>query len=297
MNEPPWRSAAWKQHLNHAVIAGRRMHYLDVGEGPVVVLVHGLAAAWSVWFRNIPALAREHRVIAVDLPGFGRSESLGPGVEVGDYVQALSRLLDELEIGRVRMVGHSLGGIVVQQFAARHPARTAAVVLVATGGPPTRAQAFALRSLAAGIGLSNRVPRPAIAAAARAVMAAPPVRRLLLSALVHDPAVVSRRLATDMVSAACRSVGATSALEAGLRAVEQENDRPITCPSLVVAGDRDRLVPAASLHYVSASLSGARQHVLANAGHHPMFEQATAFNALLQRFLWDVDSVDRIGRQ
>jgi len=109
------------------------VHYLDVGAGPPVVLVHGLASAWSVWYHTLPALSAHYRVIAVDLPGFGRSDAFGRDVEVTDYVDVLIELLDGLEIERVGLIGHSLGGVIAQHFAARHSARTAALVLVATG--------------------------------------------------------------------------------------------------------------------------------------------------------------------
>jgi pimeloyl-ACP methyl ester carboxylesterase len=73
---PAWRSAAWRAHLKDVTLRGRSTHYLDIGDGPAVVLVHGVASAWAARFCNIPELAIDHRVIAVDLPGFGRSDGL-----------------------------------------------------------------------------------------------------------------------------------------------------------------------------------------------------------------------------
>jgi pimeloyl-ACP methyl ester carboxylesterase len=288
-----WRPAAWQRHLNHVVLAGGRMHYLDVGHGPAVVFVHGLASEWSVWFRNISALALDHRVIAVDLPGFGGSDGLGGRVEIRHFVDALIQLLDQLEVGRVRMVGHSLGGVIAQQFAARYPARAAALVLVATGGPPRRVQASLLRGLAAGSVVLNRGPLPVFVPALRVAMAAQPVRELLLRSVVHDPAIVSRELAVDMVTAACRSPGTAAALNAALRAVRHQDLRSITCPTLIVGGSRDRLVPVASLNYVAAGIAGARREIMPEVGHHPMFERPEAFNALLRGFLLDVGSPDQ----
>jgi pimeloyl-ACP methyl ester carboxylesterase len=291
MNEiaEPWRREAWQQHLNKVVVAGRRMHYLDVGDGPVVVLVHGLASEWSVWFRNISVLALDHRVIAVDLPGFGRSDSLGGRVEMRHYVGALTQLLDQLDVGGVRMVGHSLGGIVAQQFATRYPSRTAALVLVATGGTPDRRLVFLLRGLAASSVVLNRGPRPVFGSALRVAMAGQRVRQLLLSAIVHDPAIVSRELAEEMVTAACRSPGTAAALKAALPAVRQQDLRSIACPTLIVGGGCDRLVPVASLDYVADRIAGARRELMPDAGHHPMFECPDEFNDLLCTFLQAVN--------
>jgi pimeloyl-ACP methyl ester carboxylesterase len=125
-------------------------------------------------------------------------------------------------------------------------------------------------------------------------MAAQPVRELLLSSVVHDPAVVPRELAMDMVTAACRSPGMAAALKAGLRAVRHQDFRSIACPTLIVGGGRDRLVPVASLDYVAAGIAGARREIMPKVGHHPMFERPDVFNAVLRSFLLDVGSPDQL---
>jgi pimeloyl-ACP methyl ester carboxylesterase len=291
-----WRSAAWQPHLNRVMLGGRGVEYLDIGQGPVVVLVHGLASAWPVWFRNISELAAEHRVIAVDLPGFGGSDNFGGRVEIDHYVEALIRLLDRLEVRRVRMIGHSLGGIIAGQFAAQHPSRTEALVLVATGVSPRRQQVLLLRGVAASIVLLNRGRLPLFEMAVRAAMAAAPLRRLLLRPIIHDPAAVSRELATDMMTGAGNSPGAAAALKAALRAVRQRDLRAVACPTLIVGGACDRMAPAASLDHLASMIVGARKEVMTDAGHHPMFERPEAFNALVRGFFQDVRRSDEQKR-
>jgi pimeloyl-ACP methyl ester carboxylesterase len=288
MNRYEWRSAAWGQHLNRVMFRGRWIQYLDIGQGPVVVLVHGLASAWPVWFRNISELAAEHRVVAVDLPGFGGSDNFAGRVEIDNYVDALIQLLDRLEVQRVKMIGHSLGGIIAGQFAAQHPSRTEALVLVATAVSPRRHQVLLLRGLVASIALFNHGRLPLFGVAVRAAMAAAPLRRFLLRPIVHDPAAVSRELAADMMTGAGNSPGATAALKAALRAVRQQDLRAVACPTLIVGGACDRLAPAASLDDLASAIVGARKEVMAEAGHHPMFERPEAFNALVCRFFQDV---------
>jgi pimeloyl-ACP methyl ester carboxylesterase len=258
----PWRSRAWQQHVAYTVLAGRRMRYIDVGEGPAVILVHGLASTWSAWHRNILELATDHRVIAVDLPGFGRSDRLRGPVEIRHYADALRRLLDQLGVGRVRIVGHSMGGIIAQQFASRLPERSAALVLVACGGPAGRLQESFFRA-----------------------MAVAPLRRQLIGWVVHDPSVVSRELAADMIATACRAPGTAAAVRASLRDMHQQDTGLIACPTLVVAGRRDRIVSLTSIDRVAAAIPGARYEIMPDAGHNPMFEHPEAFNALLRSFL------------
>ena len=211
----PWRARAWQRYRHHTVVDGRRMHYLDVGDGPAVVLVHGLASAWSVWYQTLPALSAHYRVIAVDLPGFGHSEAFARDVELADYVDVLIELLDGLEIEQVGLIGHSLGGVIGQHFAARHSARTAALVLVATGLRVARAQRLMLRAFGAGLEIMSLGPRRVFGAAASLAMATPGVGRLLLGPVVHDPDAVSRTLAADMMigRSAIRHLGG---LRAGL---------------------------------------------------------------------------------
>jgi pimeloyl-ACP methyl ester carboxylesterase len=284
----PWRSAAWHAHLHDVVLRGRRTHYLDIGDGPAVVLVHGLASGWAAWFRNIPELAASYRVIALDLPGFGRSDGFAGPVELRDYVDALVELLDHLAVGDVRIVGHSLGGIVAQEFAASNPQRTAALVVVASGGRPHGVQEAIFRGLAVGCALLYPMPRPLIHGAVWGAMAVTPVRKLMIGRVVHDPAVIPRELATHMMSAACYSRGTAAAVRAALRALRQQDLRRITCPTLVVSGGRDRLVSEASFEYYAAAIPDARHEVLAAVGHIPMFECSAAFNALLRSFLDEV---------
>jgi pimeloyl-ACP methyl ester carboxylesterase len=284
----PWRSAAWRAHLHDVVLGGRRTHYLDIGEGPAVLLVHGLASGWVAWFCNIPELAANYRVIAVDLPGFGRSESLAGPVDIRHYVEAIVQLLDHLDVGEVRIVGHSMGGLVAHEFAAANPERTAALVVVASGGRLHGIQDALFRGLAVGSAVLSSMPRPLIRRAVLGAMAVKPVRELMIGRVVHDSAVVPRKLATHMVSAACYSRGMSDAIHAALSAVRRQDGRRITCPTLVVGGGRDRLVSQAALKYFAVAIPSARCEVLPAAGHVPMFEQPAAFNALLHSFLDEV---------
>jgi pimeloyl-ACP methyl ester carboxylesterase len=284
----PWRSAAWHAHLHDVVLRGRRMHYLDIGQGPAVVLVHGLASAWAAWFCNISELAASYRVIAVDLPGFGRSDGFAGPVELRDYVDALVELLDHLAVGDVRIVGHSFGGIIAQQFASRCRERTTALVLVASGASPSVVQETIFRGLAVGSALLNPVPRKLLRRAVFGAMAMAPLRQVLIGRAVHNPTVVSRELAAHMMSGACCSRGTAAAIIAALSALRLEDLRPTACPTLVVGGGRDRFVSEASLRYLAAATRCARVEILEDVGHNPMFERPAAFNALLRSFLDEV---------
>jgi pimeloyl-ACP methyl ester carboxylesterase len=108
--------------------------YYDQGEGPVLVLIHGMFGDFTDWEPILEPLSKSHRVVALDLPGFGASSK--PHVEyTGEFfVAALVALLQELGISKATFVGNSLGGIVCMLFALRHPEIVENLVLIGSGG-------------------------------------------------------------------------------------------------------------------------------------------------------------------
>ena len=113
---------------------GRSFAYRQAGAGPLLVLVHGLAGTMGTWKAVVDELATRCTVVAVDLPGHGRSEPLPGDSSIGTYANALRDLLDELGHRTATVVGHSLGGGVALQFAYQYPQRCERLVLVSSGG-------------------------------------------------------------------------------------------------------------------------------------------------------------------
>ncbi|HEY6399672.1 MAG TPA: alpha/beta fold hydrolase, partial [Solirubrobacteraceae bacterium] len=113
---------------------GREVAYVAGGEGPTLLLIHGIGGDWRTWEPVLDGLARQHRVVAVDLPGHGGSGK-GPGdYSLGALASALRDLDGALGIERATVVGHSLGGGVAMQFAYQFPERCELLVLVSSGG-------------------------------------------------------------------------------------------------------------------------------------------------------------------
>src|SRR2546421_10126479 len=113
---------------------GRRISYLPAGEGPVLLLVHGIASDSQTWRAALPLLARRATVIAPDLPGHGTSAKTPGDYSLGSLASSLRDLLIKLGHERATLVGHSLGGGVAMQFAYMFPERTERLVLVSSGG-------------------------------------------------------------------------------------------------------------------------------------------------------------------
>ena len=129
-----WLDIDWQQHARWLRIEDRWLHIVDVGEGPVLLLVHGLSGCWKNWLENIPHFARDHRVIAIDLPGFGESEMPAKTICISGYADTIDTLMSELGIDSARIVGNSMGGFIAAELAIRYPARVERLVLVDAAG-------------------------------------------------------------------------------------------------------------------------------------------------------------------
>ena len=117
------------------VLFGRAVAYTDwPGEGPAIVLVHGMGSSGTTW-GDVPALlAQRRRVVVVDLPGHGRSDAGTGDYSLGALASTLRDLMDTLALDRAHFVGHSLGGGITMQFAYQFPDRVASLTLESSGG-------------------------------------------------------------------------------------------------------------------------------------------------------------------
>src|SRR5664279_1366897 len=121
---------------HHTLLNDTDLHYVSAGsDGTPVLLVHGFPESWWAFHKLIPLLASEHRVIAVDLPGFGDS-----GHERDDYTssfaaESLRRVIEHLDLGPVHLTGQDIGGISTFRLAARHPELIRSYAAIETGLP------------------------------------------------------------------------------------------------------------------------------------------------------------------
>jgi pimeloyl-ACP methyl ester carboxylesterase len=115
-------------------IHGYRRAFLSAGQGPPLLLIHGIGDSSSTWLPVVESLAADHTVIAPDLLGHGLSDKPRADYSIAAYANGMRDLLSVLDIDRVTVIGHSLGGGVAAQFAYTFPERCERLVLVGTGG-------------------------------------------------------------------------------------------------------------------------------------------------------------------
>ncbi len=260
-------------------VGGVRLHVRDRGPkgAPAVLLLHGFGSSLQTWDAWAPVLARDHRVIAIDLPGSG----LSPPDPSGDYrdtrtVALLNALLDTLKVQRTSLVGNSIGGRMAWRFAAAHPDRVDKLVLVSPDG-------FA----SPGFEYGKAPEVPSVMKAMRYVMPMMLVRQSLAPAYADPAALTDERLVRydDLL----RAPGGRDALLARMAQTVLVDPAPllrqIRAPTLLVWGNRDALIPIANAADYLRSLPDARLVTLDGAGHLPQEEDPERSLAAVAAFL------------
>ncbi|MGH2345550.1 MAG: alpha/beta fold hydrolase, partial [Chloroflexota bacterium] len=219
---------------------------------------HGYAGSARWWERNLLPLANAHTVFALDLPGFGNARMLGP-YTFERVVSLLEVWIDANGIGSASLVGHSMGGQVAMLFAAEHPDRTKNMVLLAPAGLPFSGSLI-------GIG-----------------------RQAFLSRADGD------RRFTPIVTFGALRAGPRILWQA-VQQIRQVDVRPrltgLTVPTLILWGERDRLIPAANATLLSAAMPHAEIRIIPGMGHNIFFEDPKLVNEAILAFIGRSETAD-----
>jgi pimeloyl-ACP methyl ester carboxylesterase len=264
------------------------MNVIELGEGPPLVFIHGLIERWTQWVEQLSAFASSHRVIAIDLPGFGDSPMPAEKISVSGYARTIEKLLDALEVSAAAFVGHSMGGFTSAELAINSPQRVERLMLVSPSGLSTY-QNWRNLQVVAQMRRFKLVVNPYHArVAARAELLAERPRLRLLDPTTNIVARRSDRLPAPFVAEFVRGLGAPGYIdgfEANLNYDYRDRLGEIACPTLIVWGDRDRVVTAKDANLYEQLIGNARKVIFKNTGHMAMIERPVAFNALLEEFL------------
>jgi pimeloyl-ACP methyl ester carboxylesterase len=269
------------------MLNGHEFAYLDSGEGPALLFIHGLTGSQRNWAHLIDALDHEHRVLAPDLFGHGASAKVMGDYSLGAHAATLRDLLDLLGIDRVTLVGHSFGGGIAMQFCYLFPERVERLVLVASGGlgrdvsPLLRAATvpgaeWVLPMIASGW-VRRRVEAAGRLLTSRGWRASPEVTEVWRGFTSLADADTRRAfLATT------RGV-----IDPGGQTVTAHDHLPmaIAIPTLVVWGTRDRMIPAWHATTAHEAIADSRVVLFVGAGHFPHLDEPERFAELLSDFM------------
>jgi 4,5:9,10-diseco-3-hydroxy-5,9,17-trioxoandrosta-1(10),2-diene-4-oate hydrolase len=282
-----WMDVDWREHQRWVVIDDRRVNVIDLGEGErTVVFVHGLAGAWQNWLENLPHVAAAGcRVIAFDLPGFGESEMPREKISIPGYGRFVDALLEHLGVGPAIVVGNSMGGFIAAEIAIQFPARVDRLVLVSAAGLTVEHQGHdrILGLLRYGQWLLSAWGG-FVGARSDAIAGRTRTRRMLMRLVTSSPERLPPPLVSEQIRGAGKA-GFVDALDALTHYPIRTRLGGIGCPTLIVWGADDHLVPVRDADEFEALIPGARKVVWPETGHLAMLERPVAFNALVEAFV------------
>ena len=277
-----------KVKSRHTVVDGVRCHYLDAGHGPPLVLLHGTAidSAELSYGPSLPALARHHRVVALDWPGYGLSERPPSDMSMSELMELLAGFMDQVSVERAHLAGFSMGGAVALGFALRAPQRIESLTLIGS------------------YGLDSRAPLPLVPyLALRAPLLSTSVtwtmrRSKALTRLVLTNIVFSsrKRVTPELVDAVHEELARPDAERSfvawlrgelrpfGFGTSFESRLQEVSVPTLLLQGRNDRVVPVGKAARASNRIPGALLRVVEDCGHWVPREAGEVFRRELMAF-------------
>jgi len=282
--DPEWLRLDWREHLRTIDVGGAEVSYVEMGEptGLDIVLVHGLSGSWQNWLENIPHLARRHRVLALDLPGFGASPMPPWDITIERYGRLLVEFCDAAGADKAAVIGNSMGGFVSAEAAIKAPGRFDRVSLVSAAGV---SHSRMRREPAQMAGRFATAASPLVLRFQERGLLRPGIRHWAFRMLFHYPTRIRRELIWEFFMNGAGTPGFLPAI-GGLMGYDiLDRLEEVEIPALVVWGRNDRIVaPADALEYADR-LGNSRLVVFDKTGHVPMAERPIRFNRLLEAFL------------
>jgi 3-oxoadipate enol-lactonase len=244
-----------------------KLYYELSGEGPAVVLAHGVGGNHASWFNQVPSFAKHYTTIAIDHRAFGNSEDV-EGIGQAGYLDDLLRLLDALKLETTSLVGQSMGGATCAAFACRYPKRVRALV---------HADSLA--------GVLLPEPHATTLASSNAR-----TRDLSQLERVLGPGICQRQPEQAFLYLQIASFNAVSLKSVKGRAPAWSPGElaQTGIPVLFVAGEQDIICPPALIAVMHHGVPGSQLQVIPGAGHSAYFEAPRLFNQQVLKFLAEV---------
>lgn len=254
------------------------LHYEVTGSGPALIFAHGLGGNQASWWQQVAHFAPHFTCVAFAHRGFAPSTAIDGGPDSADYAGDLAALIDHLGFADVRLVGQSMGGWTVLEYALADPGRVKALVLSSTAGTLDR------RSCDPSGGAKYDAWAEMAEATVREGLALGIHPAMGMAAAARSPALHLLYRAIDEMAGAVDKEGLRANLRrTARRSLDELGDFRV--PTLLIAGVDDVVFPAFLAGAIASALPGAEAAVIPDCGHSPYFEQAATFNRRVEAFL------------
>ena len=253
-------------------VYGAKIHYAEAGDGPTVILLHGLGGNWTNWALNMGPLAANYHVVALDQIGFGKSDKPLINYSIGTYVDFLDQFCRQLKIERASLVGVSMGGWISAAYTIAFPQKVDRLVLVDAAGyePPASLD----RRTLYGLNPSTRAGMKALSA-----------KVFYNQSVFGSEAVIDRLLAQRINAGDGYTINSIiDSLGRGEGFLDNQV-QAIKRPTLIVWGRQDGLVLLADGERFKKEIPNSTIVVFDQCGHVPLVEKAADFNAAVLKFL------------
>jgi pimeloyl-ACP methyl ester carboxylesterase len=294
---PEWLRIDWREHLQTIELDTSSLephpsspidptrtpvNYVEMGSGEPLVFVHGLSGSWQNWLENIPHFARERRVIAMDLPGFGDSPMPGWEITIEAYGKLVNQLCEALDTGPVDLIGNSMGGFISAEVVVSQPTRVRKLVLVSAAGV---SHARMYKRPAETMARMVRAAAPLAFRYRERALRRPGLRRRALANLFYKPLALRQELIKEFLDPGIGAPGFVAALSAlsGYDILDRLEE--VEIPALIVWGRNDYVVPPRDAFGFAERLRNSRVEIFDHCGHIPQAERPLRFNRTLEEFL------------
>ncbi|MQF48731.1 alpha/beta fold hydrolase [SAR202 cluster bacterium AC-647-N09_OGT_505m] len=265
-----------------ATVDGIRTHYVAAGEGPPLLLLHGLSASLIAWAPNIEPLSQKFTVYALDMPGRGDSDKPNIDYRVPAAAGFIKKFMDVLGIERASLAGCSMGGMIALRTALDYPDRVENLVLVDAAGlgrELTWYVRFASLPLVGEI-----LQTPSLRGTSASLKYIFYNHSLIQEGFLHE--IYRRRKLPGAKQAELKMIrGAVGLHGVHKQWIMTEDLRHLDIPILIVWGAQDRIIPVNHAHNAAREAPGVKLHVFDQCGHWPQMEKSREFNQLVSDFL------------
>ena len=256
----------------YATVFGAKIHYLEAGSGPVVILLHGLGGSTANWAPTIAPLALKYRVLVPDQIGFGKSDKPMLNYRVSTLVDFLDGFYKQVGVQKASLVGNSLGGFTAAAFALAHPEKVEKLVLVDAAG-------FSITG-----DLDPKILNGLNPSTRQQV-------KDLLSVVFYNTQQFASDMAIDGFLTSRVTAGDQYTIQRFIESVARGDDvldgklGAIKHPTLIIWGREDGLTPLSGGQRFNKEITGSRLFIIDKCGHVPQLEKASEFNTGLMKFL------------